>query len=110
MAKDVHSLFKKMSPEARERAEHKAERIVLANRLARLREDLGISQADLAQALGVKQPEVSRIEGREDLKLSTLRRYAEALGYDVEIKVRPRQGQPAKRRPVRVLLSGDDKA
>jgi hypothetical protein len=31
------------------------------------------------------QSEISRVEQRDDMKLSTLRRYARALGADIEI-------------------------
>lgn len=48
--------------------------------LADLRKMLGRSQVDVASALGVSQPEVSRVEHEADLKLSTLRAYIESLG------------------------------
>jgi len=43
------------------------------------------TQADVAAATGIDQAEISRIERREDLRLSTLRRYAGALGAECEI-------------------------
>lgn len=48
--------------------------------LAELRRSRGISQARLADVLGVKQMQVSRLERRKDPRLSTLRRSVEALG------------------------------
>jgi DNA-binding XRE family transcriptional regulator len=48
--------------------------------LQQLRERRDISQVALATKLGVRQPTVSKIERREDVALSTVRRYVEALG------------------------------
>jgi DNA-binding XRE family transcriptional regulator len=53
--------------------------------LQELREQRKISQLDLASKLGVKQPTVSKIERREDVALSTLRRYVEALGGNLRV-------------------------
>jgi DNA-binding XRE family transcriptional regulator len=54
-------------------------------RLAELRHELHITQEELARALDVSQSNVSRIERAEDLYLSTLRGYVEALGGKLEI-------------------------
>lgn len=54
--------------------------------LAEVREDTGRTQADIGEALGVSQANVSRIERQEDLYLSTLREYVEALGGRLEIR------------------------
>lgn len=48
--------------------------------LTALRESRGVTQVEIAEALGVSQANVSKIERREDLYLSTLRAYVEALG------------------------------
>ena len=45
-----------------------------------------MTQAKLAQSLGVNQGEVSKIEHRTDLYLSTLSEYVEALGGRLEIR------------------------
>ena len=54
--------------------------------LAQLRELRGASQVLLAQALSVSQPNISRIEREDDLRVSTLERYVEALGGQLEIR------------------------
>jgi DNA-binding XRE family transcriptional regulator len=54
-------------------------------RLSELRQRRGISQAKIAAALEVSQPNVSRIEQEEDVYLSTLARYVAALGGHLEI-------------------------
>ena len=45
-----------------------------------LRERAGLTQQQLAMAMGVAQPDLSRLERRGDAKLSTLRAYAQAAG------------------------------
>lgn len=45
------------------------------------------SQADMAKELNIKQPSVHKIEKQTDLYLSTLRRYIEAAGGTLELRV-----------------------
>ena len=45
------------------------------------------SQEQIAQSLGIKQPSVVKIEKQTDLYLSTLRRYVEAAGGTLELRV-----------------------
>ena len=45
------------------------------------------SQEQIAQGLGVKQPAVLKIERQIDLYLSTLRRFVEAAGGTLELRV-----------------------
>lgn len=54
--------------------------------LAELRESRAVTQQQLAGALEVSQPNVSRIEHQDDLFLSTLRSYVEALGGRLELR------------------------
>jgi len=56
--------------------------------LAGLRARRGLSQAAVAEALGISQSDVSKLERRSDLRLSTLRRYLAALGGTAAIVVR----------------------
>jgi DNA-binding XRE family transcriptional regulator len=53
--------------------------------LAALRKEIGLTQVDVASRLGVSQGNVSELEHREDLYLSTLREYVEALGGTLEL-------------------------
>jgi DNA-binding XRE family transcriptional regulator len=57
-------------------------------RLAELRQSRGLSQAELAGRVGVKQANLSRIERREDLKVSTVAKVVEAMGGTLSIRVR----------------------
>lgn len=65
---------------------------VAANQMAvtmrELRAFAGRSQVEVAEAMGVAQAEVSRLEGRADTKLSTIERYVKALGGEVEVVAR----------------------
>jgi transcriptional regulator with XRE-family HTH domain len=55
---------------------------------AELRRHLSITQEDLAAALHVNQPAVSKLERAEDMSISRLRGAVEALGGELEIGVR----------------------
>lgn len=56
--------------------------------LRELREIAGKAQIDVAAALKIKQPSVSKIENQTDMYLSTLRGYVEAIGGELELVVR----------------------
>jgi predicted transcriptional regulator len=53
--------------------------------LAELRQSRHVTQVQLAETLGISQGNVSRLEARSDVYLSTLRSYVEALGGHLEI-------------------------
>jgi DNA-binding XRE family transcriptional regulator len=55
--------------------------------LKALRKLAARSQEQIAQSLGVKQPSVLKIERQTDLYLSTLRRFVEAAGGTLELRV-----------------------
>ena len=47
--------------------------------------NVGLTQEELAKALGVTQPSLSKLENQDDMQVSTLRRLIEALGGQLEI-------------------------
>src|SRR5882672_11765663 len=53
-----------------------------------LRKAAGKAQADIATALKIKQPSVSKLEKQTDMYLSTLRNYIEAIGGQLDLVVR----------------------
>jgi ribosome-binding protein aMBF1 (putative translation factor) len=56
--------------------------------LKRAREEAGLTQEQLAEKLKTKKTAISRIENHaEDIKLSTLERFAEALGKQLKLEV-----------------------
>ena len=77
---------KTMSEDSIKRAGEKANQIILNARLAELRKDVGYTQAEIH---GYRQSSVSKIEGRKDLKVSTLIAYCKSLGMGIEIKTYP---------------------
>ncbi len=59
-----------------------------AYQLARLRIQRGLSQEQLAEKVGTKQPSIARLEsGRSTPNLDFLRRVAAALDAQVEIRI-----------------------
>ena len=65
--------------------------------LRELRMIAGKAQADIATALRIKQPSVSKVENQTDMYVSTLRAYVEAIGGKLELIVRLPERQTARR-------------
>lgn len=75
---------KLQDPRIREAYEDSRERHEIIQALIAERKAQGLSQTQVAERMGVKQPTVSGIETDEsDPRLSTLQRYARALGVDL---------------------------
>jgi hypothetical protein len=53
--------------------------------LRALREHVGKTQNEISRAMPMSQSQLSRLEGRHDHLVSTLRRYVEALGGEIEV-------------------------
>ena len=73
---------------------------IYAENLAAVRKAADLTQVELAKAMGVAQSEISRIESRPDMLLSTLASYLAAAGdrprvvvtiagHDVEVDLTP---------------------
>ena len=85
----LKELMEKQSPESQERITEKVEILRQAVALNMLREELNLSQAELASAMGVKQPTIAKMEQADnDPRLSTLKRYVTALGGELSIDVK----------------------
>jgi hypothetical protein len=72
----------RMTPESVARSDAKAKKLLLGVRLAAFRRAIGVDQGKVK---GFKQPAVSKIEGRADIKLSTLVEYCRGLGAELKI-------------------------
>ncbi|QPB42231.1 helix-turn-helix domain-containing protein [Rodentibacter haemolyticus] len=84
----LDELIARQSPESQQRIKEKTEELILEAGLSALREDLELSQKELADALGISQPAVAQIEQRgNELKLSTLKRYIETMGGKLSLAV-----------------------
>ena len=94
MAKNLKQLLSERSLESQERITHMAEEMLLEVRLQALREQLALSQAEVAKAMGISQPSVVAIEQRgNDIKLSTMKRYIEAMGGKLRLNVEMPDGK-----------------
>ena len=88
MAKTLQELLAGRSPESQDRIQKMADELRLQTQLYLIREELEISQKELAEILGIKQPSLSAIENRgHDLKISTIKKYVEAMGGKLRIDV-----------------------
>lgn len=88
MTKTLQEMLAERSLDSRARIEQLAGQLLLENQLSRIREELEISQKELAQTMGIKQPSLSAIENRgNDLKISTMKKYVEAMGGKLRIDV-----------------------
>jgi ribosome-binding protein aMBF1 (putative translation factor) len=64
----------------------------LLGELLRARQKAGLSQADIAELMGTKAPAITRLEssltnGKHSPSIATLKKYAEALGCHLQIKI-----------------------
>jgi ribosome-binding protein aMBF1 (putative translation factor) len=64
----------------------------LLRELLKARHEAGLSQAEIAERMGTKAPAVTRLEtslssGRHSPSIETLKKYAQALGCHLEIKL-----------------------
>jgi DNA-directed RNA polymerase specialized sigma subunit len=50
-----------------------------------MRKALDLTQETVAEALGIKQVNVSQLEKRSDFLLSTLRKYVQAMGGELDL-------------------------
>ena len=108
MARNLEQVLAKLPPKRREKVERRAAELAT---LKDLRQAVKRTQRELASSLGVGQDTVSRLEQRNDMLISTLKRYVEAMGGQLDLVARfpnrppvmiDRIAEPAKgRRPAR---------
>ena len=74
--------------------------------LSEVRQLTGKSQHQVAEALGIKQPSLSKLEKQSDMQISTLQKIVNALGGELEVLARFPKGtvkidqfDPSRRRP-----------
>ncbi len=85
MARKFKELEERMSPERRARVQARVEQLRQEMPLDELRAARELTQTALANILEVGQPEVSKIEKRTDMYVSTLASYVKAMGGELEI-------------------------
>jgi DNA-binding transcriptional regulator YiaG len=86
MAKSLREKLNELSPERRKKVDARAAQLIAEQMTLReLRKARKLTQERLAETLGIGQEQVSRLEQRSDLLLSTLRSYIEAMGGSLTI-------------------------
>lgn len=88
MGKTLKEKLEELSPEERKEIEEEAN-LLIAEEMTRrqLRLALKLTQEQMAESLQVDQGNVSRLEQRTDLMLSTLRSYIAAMGGELRLVV-----------------------
>ena len=99
-AETAHDRFKALlETKPRAKARYDAVLAEISGRqatLRRLREARALTQSTLAELLEMDQSEVSRLERRSDMFLSTLKRYVEATGGEMRVVVSYPDGGPVE--------------
>lgn len=85
MATKFRTIREKIDPERQERIRKRTEELLAELPLQELRQARALSQQELAEVLGLTQATVSKLERRTDMYLSSLRRFVEAMGGELEI-------------------------
>lgn len=94
MAKSFDAMVRRAtSKRTRQRAALRVQELLGEMLLSEVRRNAGKSQRELAEALGVKQPSLSKLEKQSDMQISTLRRIVAALGGELEVVARFPRGR-----------------
>ncbi len=89
MGRNLNQIIAELPPERQEGVEARYQELKReVEGLRQLRQIAGKAQADVAAALHIRQPSVSKIEKQTDMYLSTLRSYVEAVGGELELLVK----------------------
>ncbi len=88
MGRTLDQMMDALPEERRQTIEARADELLAeVEGLKALRALAERSQEQIADSLGIKQPSVHKIERQTDLYLSTLRRFVEAAGGTLELRV-----------------------
>ena len=88
MGKTLKEKLEELSPERRKKIEEESQRLI-AEEMTRqqLRQARKLTQKQMAELLQVDQGNISRLEQRTDLMLSTLHKYIAAMGGELKLVV-----------------------
>jgi transcriptional regulator with XRE-family HTH domain len=86
MARNFRELQARMSAEAKAASEAERRRLMDEMSLYELRKARELTQAKIAGDLHMGQGDVSKLERRTDMYVSTLASYLQAIGADLEIR------------------------
>src|SRR5213082_136521 len=98
----VRKLLKQ--PAVKAEYDAQADEFALLDELLKARRQAGLTQAEVAARMGTKTPAVARLEAgggsrRHSPSVSTLRKYAQAVGCRLEIRLRPRDRRKPEAEP-----------
>lgn len=100
MAVSLKQVMETFTPEQRERIEARTQKLIEEELTLRaLRQARNLTQERVAELLGIEQENVSRLERRADLLLSTLSSYVAAMGGQLRLVA-----EFPDRKPVTVTL------
>jgi transcriptional regulator with XRE-family HTH domain len=86
--KTLKDIMNGLTAERREKIEARAEELIAEEMTLRvLRKAQDLTQERMAELLGVGQDNISRLESRTDMLLSTLRSYVTAMGGSLDLIV-----------------------
>jgi transcriptional regulator with XRE-family HTH domain len=89
MAKSFKALVRRTTTKrVRDRATQRTQELLQELLLSEIRKIAGKSQQQVARAIGIKQPSLSKMEKQSDMQISTLRRIVKALGGELEVIAR----------------------
>ena len=89
MSKSAKLVFDALPKNRKLRIQKEAEKLIAEYKtLQEFRRSLGMTQLELAEDLAISQVNISKLENRTDMHISTLRKYVEALGCHLEIKIK----------------------
>lgn len=88
MTKTREGFLKTAPTTVRKAGQKRAREIVLGQVLRSFRKGQQIPQTVVAEAMGISQPAVSRLERQNDLKLSTLKALARSMGGELVVSIR----------------------
>ena len=80
------TIREKMPPQSQALLDERLRETLRSMPLDKLRKARSLTQTAVAERLAVDQGSVSKLEGRTDMYLSTLREYVEALGGTLELR------------------------
>ena len=97
MGKSLNDVMKSLPTERQARIKHTGKKLIKdINTLCTLRKELGLTQEHMAELLDIKQANVSKMEQRSDILISTLRNYIEAMGGSLELIAKLPGKKPVK--------------
>ena len=86
MAKSFDELVKRTTTKKTQaRAARRTQELLAELLLSEVRQLAGKSQQQVALALGIKQPSLSKLEKQSDMQISTLQKIVKALGGELEV-------------------------